>query len=99
MRSLCGFRTGNIKTPWAASPATAINQSIAPMASSMLFAATAERGSGAPRMDWTSMFPVMPTTIPARYSTPMTRAVVRKLLRLSRSWHGCLHAGSAWSVS
>ena len=33
--------------------------------------------SGAVRMDWITMLPPMPTTIPARYSTPTMRAVVR----------------------
>src|SRR5215211_2995680 len=42
----------------------------------MLLAETAERGSGAPRTDWMSTFPPMPTTNPARYIAPTILAVV-----------------------
>src|SRR5215208_2231836 len=42
----------------------------------MLLAETAERGSGAPRTDWISTFPPMPTTNPARYIAPTILAVV-----------------------
>ena len=42
-RTLCRWRTGYIKIPWAASPATVTNHSTTPTESSMLFAARVDR--------------------------------------------------------
>jgi hypothetical protein len=67
------------------SPTAAINQSIAPIATHMLFAETVERESGAPRMDWMSPFPTRPTTNPARYTIPTTLAVVLNVFIFSPS--------------
>src|SRR5207244_13474657 len=80
MRSWYRLKIGNIKTPCAASPATAINHRIAPNASSTLLAATAGRLADAPvgpRIDWKRPLPTRPTTKPPRQTAPTTLALVR----------------------